>query len=134
MALLTMLKCGQARAGPEPRALVGELVEAVLGDAVEYREHAPVADGDRLVTHLRVLWNLRARDGCDHLCLIVSERERGGGENTRTTSRASAAAVAAVAAAAAAAAAAACCCFHTMQVVRGLRSQTPPSQRVDVSV
>lgn len=66
MELLTMLKCGQARAGPEPRALVCELVEAVLGDAVEHREHAPVADGDRLVTHFRVLWNLRARDGCHH--------------------------------------------------------------------
>lgn len=80
-----MLKCGKARAGPEPRALVGELVEAILGDAVEYREHAPVADGDRLVTHLRVLWNLRARDGWHDGCGTATgpprarfEREREG--------------------------------------------------------
>ena len=75
MALLTMLKRSQARAGPEPRGHVGDLVEPVLGDAVEYREQAPVVDGDRLVAHFRVPWDLGpGRDVYNHDALKQKKR------------------------------------------------------------
>ena len=46
---------------------MGDLVEPVLGDTVEYREHASVADSDRLVAHFRVPWDLgRCRDVYNH--------------------------------------------------------------------
>ena len=54
---------------------MGDLVEPVLGDAVEYREQAPVVDGDRLVAHFRVPWDLGpGRDVYNHDALKQKKR------------------------------------------------------------
>jgi hypothetical protein len=81
---LTMLQRSQARARPEPRVHVGDLVEPVLGDTVKYRDHAAVADSYRLVAQFRVPWDVgRRRDASHHL--MRSNQEGWVSEATRPT-------------------------------------------------